>query len=112
VTALTVLGASGSEPALATLAELAGAGRTQEMAAVGFGGVALRNPGVVLEYIARAHAAEQDALVEVLHSAFERFEEDFAEEQFFAATRAAYWRAAEGSTERELMARVIQKLEF
>ena len=43
---------------------------------------------------------------------FERFEEDYAEEQFFAAARAAYWAAPEGSPVREIMADLIDKLEF
>lgn len=112
VTALSVLGAAGSDLALSTLADLAGAARTQDIATVGFGGSALRSPERVLAWLVRQPVAQQTSVIDLLRSAFERFEEDFSEEQFFAATRAAYWRAAEGSRERDLMATLIQKLEF
>jgi HEAT repeat protein len=112
VTALAVLGASSSDLALSALADLTGVGQTRDMAAIGFGGAALRSPERMLDWLTRAPVAQQEALVEVLHQAFERFEDAFAEEQFFAATRAAYWRAPEGSAARGLMATLIQKLEF
>lgn len=112
VTALAVLGASGSDGALSTLTDLAGKARAREDAIVGLGGAALRNPDRVLAWLVHVPSAQQGGLVDLLHSAFERFEEDFSEEQFFAAARAAYWRAAEDSSERTLMASLIQKLEF
>jgi hypothetical protein len=49
---------------------------------------------------------------ELLREGFESLEEDFAEEQFFAVARAAYWNAAEGSATRTLTATLIDKLEF
>ena len=63
-------------------------------------------------WVARVPTAQQSGVVDLLHVAFERFEEDYSEEQFFAATRAAYWKAGEGSPDRTLLASVIQKLEF
>lgn len=112
VTALTVLSVSGSDLALSTLADLSRSSRVQALATVGFGGAALRNPDRVLTWLLRQPAAQQASLVEVLRAAFERFEEDYSEERFFVATRAAYWRAAEGSSDRNLMASLIQRLEF
>jgi len=50
--------------------------------------------------------------VVALRESFERFEEDYAEEQFFTAARAAYWAAPEGSPVRDFMADLIDKLEF
>jgi HEAT repeat protein len=112
VTALAVLGASNSDQALTALADLAAAAQTRDLAAIGFGGAALRNPERLLDWLTREPATQQDARIDVLRQAFERFEDDFAEEAFFAATRAAYWRAPEGSAARTLMATLIQKLEF
>jgi hypothetical protein len=43
---------------------------------------------------------------------FEDLEEDFGKEQFFAAARASYWAAAEGSAGRTLAATLIQTLDF
>ena len=79
---------------------------------VAYSAAALRNPDVTLEWLANASAALQVVAIDLLHSGFERLEEDFAEEQFFAAARAAYWAAGEGSATRVLMATVIDKLEF
>ena len=39
-------------------------------------------------------------------------EDDFGEEQFFAAARAAYWKAGEGTSGRALAATLIQALDF
>ena len=48
----------------------------------------------------------------LLKDGFDDLEEDFAEEQFFAAVRAAYWKAADGSDSRSLASLLIQRLEF
>ncbi|MEQ1731357.1 MAG: HEAT repeat domain-containing protein [Vicinamibacterales bacterium] len=112
VTALAVLGASGSDLALSTLLDFSGAARTQDAATVAFGGAALRNPDRLLNWLTQLPAPTRPQVIEILRSAFERFEEDFSEEQFFAAARAAYWRVSEGSPDRDLIASLIQKLEF
>jgi len=112
VTALSVLGASGSDVALSTLADLSSGSRAQDLALIGLGGAALRDPGRVLTWLSHLPSARRPGVVDLLRSAFERFEDDFSEEQFFAATRAEYWRSPEGAPERELMAALIQKLEF
>ena len=52
------------------------------------------------------------AAVDLLREGFESLEEDFAEEQFFGAARAAYWKAPEGSAGRTITAALIEKLEF
>jgi hypothetical protein len=50
--------------------------------------------------------------IELLREGFESLEEDFAEEQFFGAARAAYWQAAEASPGRTINATLIDRLEF
>jgi hypothetical protein len=47
-----------------------------------------------------------------MQEGFESLEEDFAEEQFFAAARAAYWAAPEASPARTVAATLIDELEF
>jgi hypothetical protein len=48
----------------------------------------------------------------MLKDGFDRLEEDYAEEQFFAAARASYWSSPAGTAGRELAATLIQDLEF
>ena len=56
--------------------------------------------------------ASREAVITLLKDGFDDLEEDFGEEQFFAATRAAYWQAADGSATRSLSSLLIQRLEF
>lgn len=84
----------------------------RERAAVAFAGVALRQPDWTVAWINAADETSREAAVVLLKDGFDSLEEDFAEEQFFAAVRAGYWRAAEGSTARALAATLIQRLEF
>jgi len=111
-TALAVLGSSGSDEAMDMLASLAGAPRTRNVATIGLGGAALRDPDRMLSWLARQSPEQQTALVAVLAEAFQSLEEDYSEEQFFAKARATYWRETEGSPVRTLMAALIDKLEF
>jgi hypothetical protein len=48
----------------------------------------------------------------LLKDGFDALEEDFGEEQFFATARATYWKAADNSPTRTLMASIIDTLEF
>jgi hypothetical protein len=84
--------------------------RSNAVAAIGT--LALREPQAFLAWLAASPPPQQEAAIEILRDAFERFEEDYAEEQFFASARAAYWDAADGSPARTLMAGVIDKLDF
>ena len=111
VTGLGAIAAT-SDAGLAVLADLLGSANVHDQAEIGLGGAALRNPAHFLKWIAGVPEAQRAALIEGLRDAFERYEEDFAEEQFFAATRAAYWAAADGSASRMLMASLIDKLDF
>jgi HEAT repeat protein len=111
VAALSALALT-SDPAMTELAALLGNPAVRDSAAIGLGGVALRDPARVLAWLDRTPAAERELPVAALDEAFERFEEDFAEEQFYAATRAAYWSAPEGAPARTLMAALIDTLDF
>jgi len=69
-------------------------------------------PEAALKWFDALDEVERDAALDMLRNGFERLEEDFAEEQFFTAARAAYWAAAEGSPARARIAALIEKLEF
>ena len=74
--------------------------------------IALRRPNDVLMWLSTAPEGERSRVIELLRDGFESLEEDFAEEQFFATMRASYWKEAEGSSARTLVATLIEKLEF
>lgn len=113
VTALAAIAASSNEPATAALVGVAArGGLVRDEAMLGFATVAVRNPDHAIRWIDVAPAPVQSAAIELLKEGFEDLEEDFGEEQFFAAARAAYWKAAEGTSSRTLAATLIQALEF
>jgi HEAT repeat protein len=115
--AMTALGAIAARPdaeataAIVTFAQTASPGLRAE-AAVALSVVALRVPAHMLSWLDAADDAVRAFAVEMLQTGFERLEEDFAEEQFFAAARAAYWAAGEGSPERTRVASLIDELDF
>jgi hypothetical protein len=74
--------------------------------------MALQRPFDMAEWLVQQPETDRMAVIELLHEGFERLEEDFAEEQFFATARAAYWQAEEGSTVRVVTATLIDRLEF
>ena len=80
--------------------------------AVTLGTMALRRPQETIRWLAQAPDDRRGRAIELLKEGFESLEEDFAEEHFFAAARAAYWAAPEGSATRALTAALIDKLEF
>ena len=114
VTALSAVAARGNAEATDALVALSSAppGRLPDEAVLAFAAVALRQPGELMTWLARAPDGLRAPLIDLLRDGFESLEEDFAEEQFFAAARAAYWGAAEGSSTRTLTATLIDKLEF
>ncbi len=113
IEALAAVAASGNETATASLLALSGRARTlRDEVALGFATVAVRKPEQMIAWFALATEPQRVAAMDLLKEGFDRLEEDFGEEQFFAASRAAYWKAAEGSTGRTLSSALIQKLEF
>jgi len=84
----------------------------RERVAVSVASVALRQPDWVVEQIGAAEGSTRETVMSMLKDGFDSLDEDFNEEQFFAAVRAGYWRAADGSDGRALAATLIQRLEF
>jgi HEAT repeat protein len=114
--AVAALGAIAHQDAAARVA-LLGLGqdapeRVTHEVALAFSAIALRRPNDFLMWLSAAPEGERLKVLELLRDGFESLEEDFAEEQFFAAVRAAYWKEAEGSSTRTLVAALIEKLEF
>jgi len=113
VDALSAVAQSRSEPAVAALIHLAARRNSvRERVAAAFAGVALRQPDWIVAWMNGTDETTRDLAVALMKDGFDRLEEDFAEEQFFAAVRANYWRADEGSTMRVLAETLIQRLEF
>jgi HEAT repeat protein len=111
--ALGAMAEEGHEPALAALLALAGqtSGRIRNEVAAAFASAALRRPDAVVKWI-DASTERRSAATDVLRAGFELLEEDYAEEQFYAAMRAAYWAAPESSATRTITAALIDRLEF
>ena len=97
--------------ALLTLAQNASARLTHDVA-LALSAVALTRPADVVIWLMGLTDVERMRAMELLREGFESLEEDFAEEQFFAAARAAYWKESEGSSTRTVVAAMIEKLEF
>jgi HEAT repeat protein len=111
--ALAAMGAAGRESATAALVALAArGGGVRDEAAVAFAGVAVRRPDYVLAWLETSPPDVRRNALALLKDGFDALEEDFGEEQFFAAARATYWKGAENSPTRTLMASIIDTLEF
>lgn len=116
--AIASLGAIATRPDTSAIAALAGLAASptpgvRDAAAVALSSVAVRVPDPMLEWLeALTDEGARQSAYTLLRDGFERLEEDFAEEQFFAAARAAYWRAAEGSPTRTRLAALIETLQF
>lgn len=81
-------------------------------AAVALAAAAVRRPDMMIAWLRAIPDAERAAAIAMLKDGCASLEEDFAEEQFFAAVRASYWSAADNSPARALSATLIQELEF
>jgi HEAT repeat protein len=116
--AISALGAIAAKPDQEAMTELAGLARSstpglRDAAAVEFSTLAVRAPEPVLRWLdALAEDAARDSAYALLSDGFARLEDDFAKEQFFAAARAGYWKASDGSEGRTRIAALIEKLEF
>jgi hypothetical protein len=116
--AIGALGAIATKPEVAAISELAGLARSsatgvRDAAAVEFSTLAVRAPEPVLRWLdALADEPARESAYQLLSDGFARLEDDFAKEQFFAAARAGYWKASEGSPARTRVAALIEKLEF
>lgn len=115
--AIAALGAIAILPEPSALTYLAGLARSSaagipDAAGVALSVAAVRAPVPMLAWLDDLDEAAREAAYVLLRDGFARLEEDFAEEQFFAAARAAYWNAPEGSPARTRIAALIDKLEF
>jgi hypothetical protein len=116
--AISSLGAIAVKPEASAITELAGLARSstaglRDAAAVQFSIVAVRAPNAVLSWLdGLTDEAARESAYALLSDGFARLEDDFAKEQFFAAARAGYWKASEGSPGRTRIAALIEKLEF
>ena len=113
IAGLSVVAEAGNVAALQALLDLgARAPALDGEVALGFSALALRRPSAVLDWLDSAQEPARNRAVGLLKDGFASLEDDFAEEQFYAATRAMYWQAAENSPTRALAAMIIQRLEF
>jgi HEAT repeat protein len=114
--AVAVLGVLATQDHAAAIDALFDLDRTADRlrgdVAVALATMALRRPPETIAWLGKAAAERRGRAMDLLHEGFDSLEEDFAEEQFYAATRAAYWAAPEGSEQRTLTASLIDKLEF
>ena len=110
---LAVLGAEDHAAAIDALFDLERtSARLRGDVAVALGTMALRRPQQTIDWLVKAPEDRRVRALELLHEGFESLEEDFAEEQFYAAARALYWSSPEASDQRTLTALLIDKLEF
>jgi len=110
---LTAIAASGNQPATAALVALAEKGGVvRDQAALGLGTAAVIDPDFMIRWLDTAPDRTRESAIGLIKDGFDYLEEDFGEEQFFAAARATYWKAADGSGTRSLASVLIQRLEF
>jgi HEAT repeat protein len=109
---LAALGSRGEAGALNTLLEVGIPSHDPARApiALAVATIALRNPSFMLKSL--AGAADRAGAIELLSEGFEMVDNDYDEERFFVAVRHDYWGAPDGSPTRQLMATLIQKLDF
>ena len=113
ISSLGILASEGRPQAIDALFDLEGTvDRLRGDIAVALGTMALRRPQETIAWLGKAPAERRARAIELLHEGFDSLEEDFAEEQFYATARAAYWAAPEQSDQRTLTAALIDKLEF
>jgi HEAT repeat protein len=112
--ALATIAANGSEAATSALlaASPDADDLVRQQVAVALATVALRNPDHVITWFQSLPADRQSTAMMLIQDGFARLENDYAEEQFFVAVRGAYWKTAEESPQRVLLATLIQKLDF
>lgn len=113
VNALGALGQGRVAEALAALLTLSDRrSALRERVSIAMGTVAIRQPDWTVGWLEGLPASARDGALALLKDGFDNLEEDYAEERFFAETRAGYWRAGEGSAGRTLRETIIQRLEF
>lgn len=109
---LGALGVAGRRTAVDTLFDVGIDSRdpTRAPISLAVATIALRNTPLMLEWLAPSSRRAQ--AITLIAEGFDMLEEDLEKERFFATVRRAYWAAAEGSPERDLMRSLITQLDF
>jgi HEAT repeat protein len=112
VAGMAALAVQGREPMLQAMIEFGAPARDPARApiALGIGTVALKNPKIILALLERQ--PDPAPAIALLREAFDMFEEDYEEEQFFATVRRAYWSAGENTPAQRAAGMLIRQLEF
>ncbi|MDP7471379.1 MAG: hypothetical protein QGF21_02830, partial [Vicinamibacterales bacterium] len=84
--------------------------RARAPIALAIGTVALRDPALLMQVL--GDEDDPAMALSLLVDAFDMFQEDFEEEQFYVAVRGTYWATEAGSSERVLAEETIARLEF
>jgi HEAT repeat protein len=110
--ALATLAAGGDREAATALFDIGIPARDPARAPIALGTAAfgVKNAGLLLALL--ESRADRPAALTLVAEGFDMLEEDFLEEQFFAAVRKAYWGAAEGSGARAIAQEIIRALDF
>jgi hypothetical protein len=109
---LSAIAASGNPAAIQSLVELSSHPAVREAVAVALGGAAVRRPVPMIAWLGSAPDTARETAIGLLKDGFDSLEEDYAEEQFYAAARASYWASPDDSPGRTLAAALIQRLDF
>jgi HEAT repeat protein len=110
--ALATLAARGDREAASTLFGVGLPARDPARAPIALGTAtfAVKNAGLLISLL--EPRPDRRAALALVAEGFDMLEEDFLEEQFFAAVRKAYWNAAEASPVRAVAQEIIGVLEF
>jgi hypothetical protein len=109
---LSALAATGDHEAASELIDVGMPARDPARApmALALATFAVRNPALLIALL--EPRADRGAALSLIVEGFDMLEEDYLEEQFFAAVRKAYWSAGEGSATRAMIQEVIGRLDF
>ena len=110
--ALAPLAAAGDREAASALLDVGIPARDPARAPMALASAtfAVRNPSLLIALL--EGRSDRKAALTLVAEGFDMLEEDYLEEQFFAAVRKAYWAVAEGSVTRATIEGVIGGLEF
>jgi HEAT repeat protein len=110
--ALAPLAASGDREAASALIDVGIPSQDPARAPIALASatVAVRNPALLIALL--EPRADRGAALSLVAEGFDMLEEDYLEEQFFAAVRKAYWAAGEGSATRATAQEIIGTLDF
>lgn len=103
---------AGHTEAIGAILQLSATPALHDGAAVMCGTVALREPDPMLAWLGGLAGPAQMQARDLMKEGFDSLEDDYAKEQFFAAARAAYWKAPGNSPARTAAASIIERLEF